>query len=176
MAQEVGELFERYRDVVYRRCFSLLRHPDEAAEAVQEVFVRAVAGFGRFRLQSEPLTWLYAIATRHCLQQLRNRSTRELKGVLLRADAPRADAASDLAAHADLESTLGGLSPSEQELAVYFFRDGLTQEEISDVIRTSRKTVGKRLRRLAEQLSLALREREPPPSLAVGRLPTGSKE
>jgi RNA polymerase sigma factor (sigma-70 family) len=120
--------------------------------------------------------WLYAIATRHCLQQLRNRTPRELKGALLRADAPRPDAASDLAVRADLEATLAGLSPSDQELAVYFFRDGLTQEEISAVIRTSRKTVGKRLRRLAEQLSLALRDLEPAPSLAVGRLPTGSKK
>lgn len=156
MALDVGELYERYRDVVYRRCLALLRHPDDAAEAVQEVFERALWGLGRFRLQAEPLTWLYAIATRHCLQQLRNRNTRNSKLPLLSVELPPQDAAKDLATRTDLERTLERLPQSDQELAIYFFRDGLTQEEISEVTRVSRKTIGKRLRKLAERLSIAL--------------------
>lgn len=157
MAFDVGQLFERYSGVVYRRCLGLLKNEDDAAEAVQEVFARALAGFGRFRLQAAPLTWLYAIATRHCLQTLRNRSTRALKETLL------VDAAShhpDLAARADLERTLATLSLAELELFALAFRDGLTQDEIADVTNQSRKTVGKKLRALSERLRLSL---EAPP-------------
>src|SRR4051812_45165121 len=122
MALDAGELFERYYGVVYRRCLALLKQPDDAAEAVQDVFASAVAGLGRFRLRSAPLTWLYAIATRHCLQVLRNRSTQALKHALfveLPASAP------DLASRSDLDRVLSTLSLRELELVAHSFRDGL---------------------------------------------------
>jgi len=161
MALDAGELFERYSGTVYRRCVSLLRNEDDAAEAVQEVFTAAVAGLGRFRLRAAPLTWLYAIATRHCLKVLRGRSTHALKHALF-AD-PSAHEP-DLPAVADLERVLSSLSVEELELVVHAFRDGLTQEEIAEVTRNSRKTVGKKLKRLSERLNLAL---DVPPAAAV---------
>jgi RNA polymerase sigma-70 factor (ECF subfamily) len=154
MSLDAGELFERYHGVVYRRCLALLRDPEDAAEAVQEVFERAVSGLGRFRLKSAPLTWLYSIATRHCLQQMRNRSSRALKHTLLCADP--ATILPDLATRADLDRALADLSAGDQELVAYAFRDGLTQEEISEVMRLSRKTIGKRLSALSQRLKLAL--------------------
>jgi RNA polymerase sigma-70 factor (ECF subfamily) len=154
MALDAGELFERYHGVVYRRCRALLRDPEDAAEAVQDVFERAVSGLGRFRLRSSPLTWLYAIATRHCLQQLRNHSARALKDALLTADPD--SVSPDLAARTDLERALSGLDPADQELVVYAFRDGMTQDEIAEVVRLSRKTVGKRLKALSAYLVLNL--------------------
>lgn len=163
MALGVGELFERYHGVVYRRCLALLRHDADAAEAVQEVFVAALAGFGRFRLHAAPLTWLYAIATRHCLQQLRNRSTRDLKHALF-ADA--SDVAPDLASRADLERVLLGLSLEELELVTHAFRDGLTQDEIASVTRQSRKTVGKKLKRLSDKLQRSLESVDAPARIA----------
>ena len=33
MFLDVGQLFERYHGVVYRRCLALLRHEDDAADA-----------------------------------------------------------------------------------------------------------------------------------------------
>lgn len=146
-----GELFERYHGVVYRRCLALLRHEDDAAEAVQEVFVAAVSGLGRFRLKSSPLTWLYAIATRHCLQELRNRSSRALKDSLWLS--PPGAVAPDLSARAELEKVLGTLTERELVLFAYAFRDGLTQEEMAELMRTSRKSVGKWLKALDEKLA-----------------------
>ena len=158
MALDAGELFERYHGVVYRRCLGLLRDPEDAAEAVQDVFERALAALGRFRLRSAPLTWLYSIATRQCLQKLRNRSARALKDALLAADPT--SISPDLAARADLDSALAGLDERDQELVAYAYRDGLTQDEIAEVVRLSRKTVGKRLQELSARLAIAL---EAPP-------------
>lgn len=153
MALGVGELFERYHGVVYRRCLALLRNDADAAEAVQEVFVAAISGFGRFRLRASPLTWLYAIATRHCLQQLRSRSSHALKHTLFVEDEARNV---DLAGRADLERALGGLSLEELALVTHAFRDGLSQDEIAEVTRQSRKTVGKKLKRVTEKLQGSL--------------------
>ena len=163
MALDIGELFERYQGVVYRRCLSLLRQPDDAAEAVQDVFAAAISGLGRFKLRSAPLTWLYAIATRHCLQKLRNRGTRELKHVLIAEDDALRQI--DFSGRADLQTALARLSLDELELTVLAYRDGLTQEEISAVLRVSRKTVGKRLGLLSQKLQMQL---EPLVTLASG--------
>ncbi|MFO0595177.1 MAG: sigma-70 family RNA polymerase sigma factor [Myxococcaceae bacterium] len=146
MALDIGELFERYHGVVYRRCVSLLRNDADAEEAVQEVFVAAISGFGRFRLRSAPLTWLYAVATRHCLQRLRNANTQALKRTLFRDDEV---SETDLDARMDIERFLSTLSLEQLELVTLAWRDGLTQDEIADVTRQSRKTVGKKLAALS---------------------------
>ncbi|MBI3181461.1 MAG: sigma-70 family RNA polymerase sigma factor [Myxococcales bacterium] len=150
MRLDAGELFERYHGVVFRRCLALLRNEEDAAEAVQEVFCVAVRGLGRFRLRSAPLTWLYAIATRRCLQQLRNRSSRMLKEALFLSEP--SSTSPDPSARADLDRLLSGLSPEELALFAYAFRDGFTQEELAELLRVSRKTVGKRLKALNARL------------------------
>lgn len=156
MALDVGELFERYHGVVYRRCLALLRQPDDAAEAVQDVFEAALSGLGRFRLRSQPLTWLYAIATRHCLKRLRDDKSHQLKHALLVEPASHRP---DLEGRADLDRALAELDLSQLELFTHAFRDGLTQDEIAALTRQSRKTVGKKLAALAARLQLKL---EPP--------------
>ncbi len=160
MALDVGELFERYHGVVYRRCLALLRQPDDAAEAVQEVFQAALSGLGRFRLKAQPLTWLYAIATRHCLKRLRDRRSHALKEVLIVEPSSHRP---DLEGRADLERALAELSLSELELFTHAFRDGLTQDEIAALTRQSRKTVGKKLQALSTRLKLQL-DLEPTPN------------
>ncbi len=164
MALDIGVLFERYHGVVFRRCLSLLRQEADAEEAVQEVFVAAISGFGRFRLRSAPLTWLYAVATRHCLQRLRNQNTHALKQALFHEDEA---VDPDLAARMDLEKYLAARTLEELELITLSYRDGLTQEEIAQVTRQSRKTVGKKLTRLTEKLQLSL-EQEVSPVRAAG--------
>jgi RNA polymerase sigma-70 factor (ECF subfamily) len=162
---DVGQLFEQHHGVVYRRCLALLGQADDAAEAVQDVFEQALVGLGRFRLQSSPLTWLYAIATRRCLQQVRNRSSRSLALVLIHSPDTAPEPGLE---RADVERALQALSRDEQELAVYAYRDGLTQDEISDVLRISRKTVGRRLHVLNARLADILREESPAQLRAVG--------
>lgn len=156
MALDAGELFQRYSGVVYRRCLALLKQPEDAAEAVQEVFIRALSGLGRFRLHAAPLTWLYAIATRHCLQVLRNRSAQSLKHALILEASTTSE---DLASRSDLDRVLAALSMEELELVTLAYRDGMTQDEICEVTRQSRKTVGKKLKRLSDKLQLELSPR-----------------
>ena len=148
MALDIGELFERHHGVVYRRCVSLLRNDADAEEAVQEVFVAAIAGLGRFRLRASPLTWLYSVATRHCLQRLRNQNAQALKRVLFTDDEA---SEVDLGSRVDVEKFLAALSVEELELVTLAWRDGLTHDEIAEVTRQSRKTVGKKLAALSYQ-------------------------
>lgn len=158
MAFDVGRTFEQHFGLVYRRCLHLLGNEADAAEAVQDVFVAALAGLGRFRLAASPATWLYAIATRHCLQRLRNTASQALKRALVLEAVSHEP---DLASRTDLDTALRGLSLEEFELFVHAYRDGLTHDEIAEVTRQSRKTVGKKLKRLSLKLRLELDDLAP---------------
>ncbi|MBI1798928.1 MAG: sigma-70 family RNA polymerase sigma factor [Candidatus Eisenbacteria bacterium] len=67
------ELVERYRDRVYRLSFKILRHEDDAAEALQDAFLSAYRGLPKFKAESTFSTWLYRIVTNAALMKYRRR-------------------------------------------------------------------------------------------------------
>ena len=67
------ELVRRYQDKVFRLCFKILRHEQDAAEALQDAFLSAYRGLPRFKAESTFSTWLYRIATNASLMKLRRR-------------------------------------------------------------------------------------------------------
>jgi RNA polymerase sigma-70 factor (ECF subfamily) len=78
MAQEgdtraFDELVVRYRDKVYRLSFKILRHEEDAAEALQDAFLSAYRGLKNFKAESTFSTWLYRVATNASLMKYRKR-------------------------------------------------------------------------------------------------------
>jgi RNA polymerase sigma-70 factor (ECF subfamily) len=144
LTQSAALLFERHGAAVYRRCLALLRHDELARDAVQEVFVRVVAQLGRFRGQSSALTWLYSVATLHCLQQLRNHRRRDgkLAGLQAAGEPPPSPAVEDRLTVAAL---LEGAEPALQQIVVLRLIDGMTADEVAEVTGLSRKTVTRKL-------------------------------
>jgi RNA polymerase sigma-70 factor (ECF subfamily) len=67
------ELVRRYRDKVYRLSFKILRHEEDAAEALQDAFLSAYRGLKSFKVESTFSTWLYRIATNASLMKYRKR-------------------------------------------------------------------------------------------------------
>ena len=67
------ELVRRYQDRVYRLSFKILRHEDDAAEALQDAFLSAFRGIKKFKVESTFSTWLYRIATNAALMKYRKR-------------------------------------------------------------------------------------------------------
>jgi RNA polymerase sigma-70 factor (ECF subfamily) len=67
------ELVRRYQDKVYRLTYKILRHEDDAAEAMQDTFLSAYRGLKNFRAESSFSTWLYRIATNASLMKYRKR-------------------------------------------------------------------------------------------------------
>jgi RNA polymerase sigma-70 factor (ECF subfamily) len=67
------ELVRRYQDKVFRLCFKILRHEEDAAEALQDAFLSAFRGLKSFKAESTFSTWLYRIATNASLMKYRKR-------------------------------------------------------------------------------------------------------
>ncbi len=70
-----GELFRALAPEVERLCARLLGSPSEAEDATSEVFLRAQRSLGGYDPSRPFRTWLLAIASHHCVDRLRRRST-----------------------------------------------------------------------------------------------------
>jgi RNA polymerase sigma-70 factor (ECF subfamily) len=72
-----GELYKRHQLKVYHTAVRILRNQEDAEDAVQRAFQRALVNLERFRGDSSFLTWLTRIAINEALMLLRQRRTRE---------------------------------------------------------------------------------------------------
>jgi RNA polymerase sigma-70 factor, ECF subfamily len=72
-----GELYKRHRHKAYCTALRILRNQQDAEDAVQRGFQRALVNLQRFREDSTFSTWLIRIVTNEALMLLRQRRTRE---------------------------------------------------------------------------------------------------
>jgi len=72
-----GELYERHRLKAYRTALRILRNQQDAEDAVQRAFQRALVSLQRFREDSTFSTWLTRIVINEALMLLRQRHKRE---------------------------------------------------------------------------------------------------
>jgi RNA polymerase sigma-70 factor (ECF subfamily) len=83
-AAGLGERLEAHRIELTGYCYRMLGSAFEAEDAVQETFIRAWRGLGRFEGRSKFRSWLYRIATNVCLD-MRGASQRRARPVDLSA-------------------------------------------------------------------------------------------
>lgn len=67
------ELVKRYKQRVYGLTYKILRHEEDAAEALQDAFLSAFRGLKNFKSEAMFSTWLYRIAANASLMKLRKR-------------------------------------------------------------------------------------------------------
>ncbi len=68
----LGSLLERYTMLLYGVCMKYLKNPEEARDAVQQIFLKAITELHKYEV-SYFSSWLYMISKNHCLMTLRNR-------------------------------------------------------------------------------------------------------
>jgi RNA polymerase sigma factor (sigma-70 family) len=152
-ALDVEALAERYGPMVLRRCRQLLRDEDEAMDASQDVFVRLIQH--RDRLEARyPSSLLYRIATNVCLNRIRDRRRHPTSSdeALLVGIASAETAGADTEARLMLDRLFGRHPVSSRTIALLHYLDGLTLEQVAEVVGLSVSGVRKRLRGLRHTL------------------------
>ncbi|MHB8420578.1 MAG: RNA polymerase sigma factor [Myxococcales bacterium] len=156
----LATLYERHGPAVFARCRYLLRDEEAAADALQDVFVRVLRALPELRAAQSPSGWILRVATNHCLNELRGRSAAWRTELVRMAQARPLDSGS--IDRRELVRALLLAAPEEaRELAVLYYVDELTQEEIAELTGRSRPTVRKRLREFLAAARAALAEAWP---------------
>jgi RNA polymerase sigma-70 factor (ECF subfamily) len=85
----IDELYHANYAAVLKACSRILRNPDDAADAAQQVFVIALESLDLTTRRSAARGWLLTVARNHCLDLLRRRKRLGKALVTLAPDASR---------------------------------------------------------------------------------------
>ncbi|HEU4849462.1 MAG TPA: sigma-70 family RNA polymerase sigma factor [Terrimesophilobacter sp.] len=164
--ENLRELFEEqaipFMDQLYGAAMRMTRNPADAADLVQETFVKAFAAFGQFRQGTNLKAWLYRILTNTFINSYRKNQRNPYQGTIdeledwqlggavsatstitRSAEAEAIDHLPDSAVKDALQSI-----PEDFRLAVYFADvEGFSYQEIADIMKTPVGTVMSRLHR-----------------------------
>lgn len=71
--KDFEKLYYLHKEELYRYLFGLTHDPEQAGDLMQETFLQAMLGIGRFRQESSVRTWLFAIGRNLWLKEMRKR-------------------------------------------------------------------------------------------------------
>ncbi len=165
-------LIQRFQAPVYNLVRRLLADPEDTPDVVQEVFLKVFRGIMAFRGQASLKTWVYRIAVNEAHNQRRwfgRRRGNEIGlddeqyegltfGQVLPDHSPSPfDVTLDHETRERIETALAGLKPAFRGALVLREVEGLSYEDIAEVLEISLGTVKSRILRGREALRLALR-------------------
>jgi len=157
-------LMESSQDRVFGLVYSMVSSREQAEDLIQEIYVKAYFALQDFEGQSSFYTWLYRIASNHCLDFLRKRRPDQIS-----IDKPLSDnsdmtfedtlvAPASESPEAPLESPseaaalLGLLEPEQRLILTLREVDGHSYEDMAEILKCPVNTVKSRLNRAREAL------------------------
>lgn len=143
------EFVRRHQRFVYAVALRHLSHGEDARDAAQEVFLKAINGIDRFQGNSSLQTWLYRITVNVCNSMLRKRKLMSFFSV------GEAEGERDVVAHqwspldhaeqGDFErffkEVLTKLPPKQRETFCLRYYDELSYEEIATMLGANKETL-----------------------------------
>lgn len=166
--KEFERLMLPWMPAAFRLAHGIVRNSDDAADAVQEAYLRAFGAFSQFRGEN-PRAWLLAIVRNTALQTLRHRG-RQANVIPFEATVHAVQAVSmepspEAACidHGELDRVqraIDGLPAAYREALLLREIEGSAYQEIADVLGVPVGTVMSRLHRAREILRSALNAEE----------------
>ncbi len=152
------ELVIRYEAKVRRIAFGVLRDHALAEDVAQETFLTACRKADSFRAEGSVRAWLFRIAVRRALDELKKRSRKA--EVALPDDGRRGDEPhKQLDAGWDLERALERLTPEHRAAIILKEVEGLSYQEIAESLGWPMGTVATRIHRARLELRASLQEK-----------------
>ena len=137
-------LYEKYREKVFASAYRILGEEHAAADLVQEVFVKIHGELRNFKFESKFSTWLFRVAVNHAL----NRSSEVSRHARILARDGRGDLGGTQEGRPldeEVQRAILALSPKLRAIVGLRYLEGLSYEEIAEVLELSMGTVKSRL-------------------------------
>jgi RNA polymerase sigma factor (sigma-70 family) len=146
----LDRLYQSHGPAVLRRARYLLGNDADAREVLHDVFASLLERPGQFSGHSSVMTFLYSMTTHHALGRLR-RDRKRLRLLESNHDPEGRVVTPPGQARAELRELLLALPEELATVAVFYYLDEMTQEEIAEALGCSRQWVTKLVARLKEQ-------------------------
>src|SRR4051794_5906723 len=124
----------------------------DAQEILQELFMSFMQKPEQLDGKAAITAWLYAATTHLCLNTLRNQRNRAR--LLSLQPPPPASAAGQAESALTAQQLLSQLPDELAQIAVYYYFDEMTHEEISELVGCSRRHVGNLLQQVNERIQV----------------------
>jgi RNA polymerase sigma-70 factor (ECF subfamily) len=133
----LGELYQRYMDLVYGVCLKYFKDPERAKDSVMNIFEELVSKLKKHEVDNFK-SWLYQVAKNHCLMQLR--TPKNLKTVEISPQLMQSEENVHLNGVLEkeenlkkLEFCLGTLSDDQRKAIQLFYFEGKCYDEIVEM-------------------------------------------
>lgn len=140
-----GSLFTRYARDVYRLALSLGHRKADAEDLMQDTFVAAMEGVGRFEGRSSVRTWLTSILIRQASRRRRYLSLRHTEQFDESGHGTAQPGSRKQEQRLDVHAMLDSLSQEHRTVLVLRELQGLSYDEIATLLQVPRGTVESRL-------------------------------
>jgi RNA polymerase sigma-70 factor (ECF subfamily) len=133
----LGELYQRYMELVYGVCLKYYKEPETAKDSVMQIFEELVSKLKKHEVENfKP--WLHQVAKNHCLMQLRtprNMKTVEFKYELVQSeDNVHLNGVLEKEENfKKLEYCLGTLTNEQREAVKLYYLEGKCYNEIVEI-------------------------------------------
>ena len=132
----LGELYQRYMELVYGVCLKYLKEPELSQDAVMQIFEELVSKLKKHEVENFR-GWLHQVAKNHCLMQLRDKpgkNTVEVKDSIA-AEAEETDKESLLLNEKTYEymgEALKELNADQQLCVTLFYMEKKSYQQIAE--------------------------------------------
>ena len=153
-------LYEKYKDKVFATAWRILGEYNAAADLAQEVFVKIHGELGSFQFQSKFSTWLFRVTVNHAINRASEsgRHARIHDRIRLEGRGEPGGTREGGPLDEQVHRAIQRLSPKLRAIVSLRYLDGLSYEEISEVLEISMGTVKSRLFLAHETLRPMLRD------------------
>jgi RNA polymerase sigma factor (sigma-70 family) len=138
----IGELFSRYRHLVFGVCMKYLKDQDESQDVQMKVFEKLLKDLARHEIEQFK-GWLYTVAKNECLMYLRSQKSQRARDLELKKDSMGV-MENDHVLHPDgvteterqlqtMESTLQELNESQRRCLELFYLEKKCYQEITSL-------------------------------------------
>jgi RNA polymerase sigma-70 factor (ECF subfamily) len=151
------EIYDTYYSKIFRLCMGYMNDHDWAQDVTQETFITVWQKLSQFRNESAIGTWIYRIASNHCLRQL-ERQNKMPKGdmpVQLEDKQPP-DTDSQVAL---LYKCIAEL-PEVDRIIISLELEDIKQAEIASIVGLSETNIRVKVYRIKEKLSQKFKKYE----------------
>ena len=166
------EILDRYRTPIYNLCYRMSRNPEDARDLAQEVFIKVFSLLDRFDEQYAFSSWLFRIATNHCIDHIRRNRLRFLSldgatgqdgeeyELQIPSDGPEPDTVLQRKEALErLAEVIAELPPHYKAITMLRHDQQLSYEEIAEILQLPLGTVKARIHRARNLIQQMLKAR-----------------